>query len=191
MAASTHGDVVADGRELLLGLAGDGEAAELGESLLHPLHPRGRWARLTSHNCRLPCRGAGAPRLCERVDERVGEGRAGSAPRVGCRRMGDTRTRFKAAALGPGGPPINNNGSRIERAAVLRRRILCDGEDCFLACCRDFRPLSLFSPLFSAVFWGKKQVTGRMYYSNLERWLIQNLNLGNLPNENTSARSNG
>ena len=34
--ASTHGDVVADGGELLLGLAGDGEAAELGESLLHP-----------------------------------------------------------------------------------------------------------------------------------------------------------
>jgi len=33
---STHGDVVADGGELLLGLAGDGEAAELGERLLHP-----------------------------------------------------------------------------------------------------------------------------------------------------------
>ena len=37
---------------------------------------------------------AQARRAC--VDERVGEGgRAGSAPRVGCRRMGDTRTGSK------------------------------------------------------------------------------------------------
>jgi hypothetical protein len=40
VAVGTHGDVTADGRELLLGLAGDGEAAELGERLLHPLPPR-------------------------------------------------------------------------------------------------------------------------------------------------------
>ena len=93
MAASTHGDVVADGRELLLGLAGDGEAAELGESLLHPLHPRGRSAQLTTADCPDDCV-AQARRAC--VDERVGEGgRAGSAPRVGCRRMGDTRTGSK------------------------------------------------------------------------------------------------
>jgi hypothetical protein len=58
MAASAHGDVVADGGELLLGLAGDGEAAELGESLLHPLHRRGRSAQL---NCPVVA-GAGAQR---------------------------------------------------------------------------------------------------------------------------------
>ena len=55
MAASTHGDVIADGGELLLGLAGDGEAAELGESLLHPLHPRGRSAQLTTADCPDDC----------------------------------------------------------------------------------------------------------------------------------------
>jgi len=80
---STHGDVVADGGELLLGLAGDGEAAELGERLLHP-----------------PSGSAAAP-LGWLVLSSL---RRSVALPVGCRKMGDRRTRFKAAALGPGGP---------------------------------------------------------------------------------------
>ena len=41
MAAGTHGDIVANGGEVLLGLAGDGEAADLGVNLPHPPAPCG------------------------------------------------------------------------------------------------------------------------------------------------------
>jgi hypothetical protein len=81
---STHGDVVTDGGELLLGLAGDCEAAELGESLLHPpssLRKRSRSARLVLSSLR-----------------------RSAALLVVCRTKSDRRTRFKAAALGPADP---------------------------------------------------------------------------------------
>lgn len=80
MAASTHGDVAADGGELLLCLAGDGEAAELGESLLHPLHPRGRLARL-NRTAPLSWRRRAALCVGNLADERVGEG--GRVPQDG------------------------------------------------------------------------------------------------------------
>jgi hypothetical protein len=82
---STHRDVVADGGELLLGLAGDGEAAQFGESLLHP--PTGSAAAQLGWLVLCTAR----PLFC------------GGGAVVGCRKMGDSdrRTRFKAAALGP------------------------------------------------------------------------------------------
>jgi len=82
---STHGDVAADGGELLLGLAGDGEAAELGERLLHP--PSGRAAAPLNLLVLSSLRRSAALLVV-----------------VGCRKMGDRRTRFKDAALGPADP---------------------------------------------------------------------------------------
>jgi hypothetical protein len=92
IAVGTHGDVAADGGELLLGLAGDGEAAELGERLLHPLpSPRGGHS-LTRLNGTGERRGDAQRRAC--VDEQWprAAGLALPPPRrgVGCRSMGDS-----------------------------------------------------------------------------------------------------
>jgi hypothetical protein len=78
-AVGTHGDVAADGGELLLGLAGDGEAAELGERLLHPVPKPTR--RPLTH-------------LAERTVAGGGWASSASAPRrgVGCRSRGDSDT---------------------------------------------------------------------------------------------------